>query len=335
MPTRRAAGKFLKVDRRGSGDVLRALPEHGDQIVRHSHPLLPGLQLYEDLGDALPGQPLVVALKEADVRDHGLDILIGKPARLGLVGAGDAIRLVQARPFRELDEHLEGVEFLVGIKIHPEKRNEHHSPDQHNDKTSDDPVASTQRAYQQTPVDPSKSLEERLFTPFVGIRTPGPFRVVGRQQNESFDHGCGQRQGEGQRDNAHELAHHARQEDQREEGRDVGADRTEDRGCHFARPEDRGFAGAAALQPVPVTILDHDDGVIHDDAQHHHHCEQRASVYRVAENAQQDEVMKNEMGIPSVARKAFQDPRNSQRTSEMRIIPVIALFRSALITRLM
>ena len=45
--------------------------------------------------------------------------------------------------------------------------------------------------------------------------------------------------------------------------------------------------------------------------------------------------MKNEMGIPSVARKAFQDPRNSQSTSEISIIPVIALFRSALITRLM
>ena len=108
-----------------------------------------------------------------------------------------------------------------------------------------------------------------------------------RQRDDAGDH---HRDGDGHRELAVQLAGQAAEEGDRHEHRAQRQHDGDDRAGHLAHRLDRGLARRQVLLVHDaLDVLQHDDGVVHHDADREHHAEQRQRVDRVAEQEQAGE----------------------------------------------
>ena len=120
---------------------------------------------------------------------------------------------------------------------------------------------------------------------------PSPLPAEPQHQPRRQDHG--DEEGEEhrrrgvRRDRAHVGAHQARDEEHRQERRDDGQRRHDGRIADLGDRLDRRLRARAAVvhRPVAGDVLDHDDGVVDQDADREDQREQADAVERVAHDA--------------------------------------------------
>ena len=107
-----------------------------------------------------------------------------------------------------------------------------------------------------------------------------------RQRNNERDHGCAR---DGQRELPVELPGNPRDEGRRYEDRAQHERDRDQRRAHLVHALVRRIARGEALRNVALDVFNHDDGVVHHDADGEHETEQRQIVQRKAEHRHEEE----------------------------------------------
>ena len=116
-----------------------------------------------------------------------------------------------------------------------------------------------------------------------GLQEPRRHGRRDRQRDDAGDdHRAGEREGELAEERAGQPAGEAERREHGGERQRHGDHRAGD----LLHADDRGVERRQALLDVAVDVLDHDDGVVDDEADGQHHGEEREEVERVAEREQ-------------------------------------------------
>ena len=104
-----------------------------------------------------------------------------------------------------------------------------------------------------------------------------------RRGGEGHDHGNADRYGERHRELPKQPPHNAAHQQNRNENRDERGAHGDHRESYFARSAQRSLNGVDARFEITGDVLDHDNGVIHDEARRDGQRHQRQVVHAVAE----------------------------------------------------
>ena len=138
--------------------------------------------------------------------------------------------------------------------------------------------------------DPRETLVERPENPRFPVRRFQQQRAQGGRQRQRHHAGNDHRRDDGDGELLVEPAGEAAEKGHRDEHRAQHQLDRDDGAGHLAHGLDRRFLGREALLGhEPLDVLQHDDGVVHDDARGEHDREQRQRVDREAERVQAGE----------------------------------------------